>query len=97
MSNTGKTSQSFNQAKTQTVTKGERDALIAARPKPKVEQHHTPGGTIESTVKQTLNARNEARIDRIQNRLDTAQSNMRFAHKKALVRGRAKTGFERCR
>lgn len=97
MNNTTKTSQSFNQAKTPAVTKGERDALIAARPKPKVEQHHTPGGTIESTVKQTLNARNEARIDRIQNRLDTAQSNMRFAHKKALVRGSAKTDFERNR
>lgn len=87
----------FNHSANTIATKSERDALIAARPKPKLEQHLTPGGTIETTVKQTLNARNEARIDRIENRLKTAQSNMRFAHKKAQVRGKAKTDFERSR
>lgn len=101
MSTDSKAGTAFNkstrQPSTHISTKEERDALIAARPKPKLEKHLTPGGITETSVRQKLNLQNEARIERIENRLKTAQSNMRFAHKKAQVRGKAKTDFDQSR
>ena len=52
------------------VSKSERDARIAARAKPVIEQHLTPGGAVERTVRQKLDAENERRINFIEKRLE---------------------------
>ncbi|WP_417681682.1 hypothetical protein [Roseibium sp.] len=79
------------------ATKGERDALIAGRPKPVVEHHLTPGGQTEVTVKQRIEAARESRITEIQNAFSSAQKNLRQDRAKAMVRGRAKVDFDRSR
>lgn len=86
---------SFPQPNHATVTKAERDVLIAGRPKPVLEPHLTPGGVDEVVVKQVLETARENRINQIQARLDQAHDGLRQAHSKAMVRGRAKTDFDR--
>lgn len=57
------------------VSKAELEGRIAARTKPIVERHFTPSGTIEETVRRSLDAENERRIDFIQNRLARQKGN----------------------
>lgn len=57
------------------VSKSERDARVAVRAKPVIEQHLTPGGTIERTVRQNLDAENERRINFIEKRLERQKGN----------------------
>lgn len=51
------------------VSRAERDARIAARKQPRSEAHLTPGGHVEQTVYQLLDAENERRIHFIAKRL----------------------------
>ena len=89
--------QGFAKSTSPVVTKAERDALIAARPKPKAEMHLTPGGAQETETKRTVNSMLEARIAAMTMRLERAREGMRAGHAKALNRANAKAGFERSR
>ena len=97
MSGDSKAGANFNQPSPQTVTKGELDALVAARPKPVVERHLTPGGELETSVRQAYNLKNEARISQIRDRLNNANERLNRDHGKAMVRGTAKSNFDRSR
>lgn len=94
---TDATSKSFSQAATPITTKDRLDALKAARSKPAVERHLTPGGTVETETKRTVNSALEARIAAMTMRLDRARQNLKGGQTKAMVRGKAKAGFGRCR
>lgn len=87
----------FSQTANPIATKGERDTLIAGRPKPELEYHLRPGGVDAVTVRQVLEMDREDRINKIQNRLDSASRIRNRDRSKAMVRGKAKTDFERSR
>lgn len=89
------TSKSFGQAATPITTKERLDALKAARPKPSVERHLTPGGTVEAETKRTVNSALEARIAAMTMRLDRARQNLKDGRAKALGRGKVRAGFGR--
>lgn len=89
--------QGFTKSASPIVTKAERDALIAARPKPKAEMHLTPEGAQKAEVKRTVNTMLEARIAAMTLRLERARESMRQDRTKALNRAKAKAGFERSR
>lgn len=97
MSADGKADTGFNRSSNQTVTKGEMDTLVGVRPKPVIEHHLTPGGDLETSVRQTLNVQKETRITQIQNRLTNASNRLNRDHSKAMVKGTAKADFDRSR
>lgn len=90
-------SKGFGQAASPITTKERLDALKAARPKPKLELHHTPGGTLEIETKRSVNSTLEARITAMTMRLDQARQNLTDGSAKAMARGIAKAGFGRNR
>lgn len=91
------TSKGFGQAASAITTKDRLDALKDARPKPTVERHHTPGGTVETETKRGVNSALEARIAAMTMRLDQARQNLKDGRAKALSKGKAKAGFGRSR
>lgn len=95
--NAGRASKGFGQAASPITTKERLDALKDARPKPTVERHHTPGGTLETETKHRVNSALEARIAATAMRLDRARQGFKDAQSKALVRGKAQAGFGRSR
>lgn len=92
-----KASNGFGQAASPITTKERLDALKAARPKPAVERHLTPGGTVEAETKRTVNSALEARIAAMTTRLDRARQNLKDGRAEAMVRGKAKARFGRSR
>ncbi|MGD1888355.1 MAG: hypothetical protein ACFB01_14775 [Cohaesibacteraceae bacterium] len=87
----------FGQAATPITTKERLDALKAARPKPTPERHLTPGGTVETETKRSVNSVLEACIAAMTMRLDRARQNLKDGRSKALARGKATAGFGRSR
>lgn len=93
----GAASKGFGKAASPTVTKAQLDALKEARPKPTMERHYTPGGTLETETKRTVNSALEARIAATTMRLERARQRFKDAQSKSLVRGKAHDGFGRSR
>jgi hypothetical protein len=91
------TSQGFGQATSPITTKDRLDALKATRPKPTLERHHTPGGTVETETKRAVNSALEARIAAMTMRLDQARQNLKDGRAKAMAKGKARAGFGRSR
>lgn len=90
-------SKNFGQAASPITTKERLDALKAARPKPKLELHHTPGGTLETETNRGVNSALETRIAAMTMRLDRARQNLIDGRAKAIARGNAQAGFGRSR
>lgn len=93
----GLSSKGFGQAATPITTKARLDALKEARPKPVVERHYTPAGTLETETKRKVNSALEARIAAMTRRLDHARQGFKDAQSKSLVKGKAQAGFGRSR
>lgn len=55
------------------ATTAELEKLKAERRQPKLELHHTPGGTIEKNVHTNVDEQREARIKNLEERLGSAQ------------------------
>ena len=87
----------FSRTHSPIVTKTERDALIAARPKPIVLYDLTPSGMVQTSVRQNVEALREKRIREIANTLGKSSKRLKKNHTKAFIKGRAKVDFERCR
>ena len=90
-------SKPFAHAATPITTKERLDALKAARPKPTPERHLTPGGTLETETKRSVNSALEARIAAMTMRLDRARQSLKDGRAKAMAKGKARAGFGRSR
>ena len=90
-------SKPFAQAATPISTRERLDALKAARPKPAIERHLTPGGTVEAETKRDVNSALEARIAAMTMRLDRARQSLKDGRAKAMAKGKARAGFGRSR
>ncbi|MBO6675886.1 MAG: hypothetical protein JJ908_12495 [Rhizobiales bacterium] len=92
-----KASKSFGHASTPIATQARLDALKAARPKPTVERHLTPGGDLEIQSKQAVNRSLERDISQTASRLENARHRLNEGRAKTWAKGKAKARFERSR
>lgn len=87
----------FSRPHNSTVTKSERDALIAARPKPIIRHDLTPGGMVQASVHQRVDALRELRIREIANKLGKSSQRLNQNRAKTFINGKAKADFGRSR
>lgn len=87
----------FERAASGVVTKAERDNLIAARPRPRVELHLTPNGHEVVRLHNDLRIEHEERLRHLEERLKQARQTFKKGHRLALLRGRARHDFDRGR
>lgn len=76
------------------ATKSELDLRIDNRPKPELEPHLTPDGSLHTSVDSAVNHDNEIRIQKLRNSLINAHDRLKNDHEKALVKGKAKDDFD---
>lgn len=87
----------FSRSHSPIATKTERDALIAARPKPIVRLDLTPSGMVQASVHQKVDDLREKRIREIGSKLGKSSERMNRNRAKAFIAGRAKAEFVRTR
>jgi len=87
----------FSRSHSPIATKTERDALIAARPKPIVRHDLTPNGMAQTSVHQKVDALREKRIREIENKLGKSSERLNQSRTKTFINGKAKADFERSR
>ncbi|MBL4647299.1 MAG: hypothetical protein JKY99_12685 [Rhizobiales bacterium] len=87
----------FSRAHSPIVTKTERDALIAARPKPIVQHNLRPNGMVQASVHQRVDALRKKRIREIANKLGKSSERLNQNRAKTFISGKAKADFGRSR
>lgn len=85
----------FSRSHSPIATKTERDALIAARPKPIVRLDLTPGGTTHATVHKSLNTLHENRIREIADKLGKSSERLNQDRVKVFNQGKINADFGR--
>ncbi|MEO1042992.1 MAG: hypothetical protein AAFX52_11945 [Pseudomonadota bacterium] len=74
-------------------TKGELQARLAARSKPKLEPHLRPNGAVVHAVNRQVHVSNEKRILELRSKLSDRQADLRQQLAQNKGRGLAKAGF----